>query len=270
MDLARELEFALGIAEEAGEMALKGFRTDVHRERKSDGTWVTEVDRAVESLLRRRIAESYPEHNILGEEEGLSAASGGPAVEGAPVWVLDPIDGTNNFMSGIPLWATLIALQVDDQSVLGVAHAARISETYSAVIGGGAFCNGEPISVSQNTELEDSAVLFASVQSFRENGLHDFFGHLMDLTWRSRGFGDFWGHMLVARGAAHIAIEPQLSIWDVAALEPIVSEAGGKLTTLSGAPFTHGASVLTTNGLLHEEVLELVRTHPADAAKATD
>ena len=191
-------------------------------------------------------------------------------MDGAPAWILDPIDGTNNFMSGIPLWATLIALQVEDRSVLGVAHAARIGETYSAAVGGGAFCNGEPISVSQNSEMEDAAVLFASVQSFRENGLQDFFGQLMDQTWRSRGFGDFWGHMLVARGAAHIAIEPQLSIWDVAALEPIVAEAGGKLTTLDGALFTHGASVLTTNGLLHEEVLDLVRAYPASATKATD
>jgi histidinol-phosphatase len=154
--------------------------------------------------------------------------------------------------------------------VLGVAHAARIDETYSARLGGGAFCNGEPISVSENTNIAEAAVMFASVQSFQENGLQDFFGRLMDQTWRSRGFGDFWGHMLVARGAAHIAIEPQLSIWDVAALEPIVSEAGGRLTTLDGAPFTHGQSALTTNGFLHDEVLDLARAHPASEDEATD
>lgn len=262
MDHSKELAFALDAARAGGELALRGFGTALDRERKSDGTWVTEVDKAVETLIRRRIADLYPDHNVLGEEEGLAAAGGGEAVEGAPTWIVDPIDGTNNFMSGIPLWATLIALQIEGRSVLGVAHAARLGETYSAALGAGAFCNGEPIVVSDTAELGDAAVMFASVQSFREHGLHDFFGELMDKTWRSRGFGDFWGHMLVARGAAHIAVEPQLSIWDVAALQPIVSEAGGKLTTLDGAPFTHGSSVLTTNGSLHDEVLRIAREFP--------
>lgn len=263
MEVSREFDLALRVAREAGDLALERFGSQLSPERKGDGTWVTEVDKAVESLIRDQIAESFPAHNILGEEEGLSAAGGGPPTDGAPVWVVDPIDGTNNYLSGIPLWATLIALRVDGRSVLGVAHAARLGETYDAYLGGGARCNGEPIHVSETNELADAAVFFASVQSFQENGLENFFAQLMDKTWRSRGFGDFWGHMLVARGAGHVAIEPQLSIWDVAALEPIVSEAGGKLTTLGGAPFTHGSSVLTTNGALHDEVLDLVRSHPA-------
>ncbi|MGI8407629.1 MAG: inositol monophosphatase family protein [Actinomycetota bacterium] len=262
MDYSAEFAFAVEVAKEGGERALRGFGTALAPERKSDGTWVTEVDKAVETLIRRRIADAYPNHNILGEEEGLTCAGGGQPIDGAPTWIVDPIDGTNNFMSGIPIWATLVALRVDDESVLGVVHAARLGETYEAVVGGGARCNGEPIEVSPTDELADAAVLFASVQSFPENGLQEFFAQLTERTWRSRGFGDFWGHMLVARGAAHIMIEPKLSLWDVAALEPIVSEAGGKLTTLDGAPFTHGSSALTTNAALHEKVLSLAKEFP--------
>ena len=196
---------------------------------------------------------------MLGEEEGLTAAGGGPAVDGAPTWVVDPIDGTNNFMGGIPIWATLVALSVDGEPVLGVAHAPALGETYEAARGAGARCNGAAISVDPVPALDRATVLFSSAKGWREAGLEDGFAELTSRAWRSRGLGDFWGHVLVARGAAHVMVEPDLSVWDVAALQPIVAEAGGKLTDLDGDPWTERGACITTNGPLHDEVLQLLR-----------
>ncbi|MDQ3953326.1 MAG: histidinol phosphatase [Actinomycetota bacterium] len=236
-------------------MALGHFRKQLQREQKPDGTWVTEADWAVEAQIRLRIARAFPDHNVLGEEEGLTAAGGGPPVDGAPTWIVDPIDGTNNYMAGIPIWATLVALAVDDEPVVGVAHAPALGETYDAATGAGARCNGERISVDALATLDRATVLFSSVESWRTAGL----GALTARAWRSRGFGDFWGHVLVARGAAHVMVEPDLSVWDVAALQPIVAEAGGKLTDLDGNPWRERGPCVTTNGALHDEVLALLR-----------
>lgn len=257
-DFSDELAFALDIAREAAAIALQSFGGRIDRNQKSDGTWVTEADKAVEAMLRSRISERFPDHNIHGEEEGLQAARGGEPVVGAPTWILDPIDGTNNFMSGIPIWATLVGLRHDDVSVLGVVHAPALGETYDAALGAGARCNGKDIHVDDMDSLQDATALFASVQSFNEEGMARFFKKLTDATWRSRGLGDFWGHMLVARGAAQIMVEPSLKLWDFAALEPIVHEAGGKLTTLEGGPCVNEGSCLSTNGVLHEDVIEMV------------
>lgn len=253
-----ELDAALAFARAGGAIALRHFRTQLQSRRKADGTWVTEADWAVEAQIRLRIARVFPGHNVLGEEEGLTAAGGGPPVEGAPTWVVDPIDGTNNYMAGIPIWATLIALRVGGRSVVGVAHAPALQETYDAATGAGARCNGEAISVDTTRSLDEATVLFASLAGWRAAGLAGGFDALARRAWRTRGFGDFWGHVLVARGAAHVMAEPELSIWDVAALEPIVAEAGGKLTGLGGGPWERGACI-TTNGPLHDEVLGLLR-----------
>ena len=240
------------------------FRKDPATSKKADGTWVTEADWAVEAQIRLRIARTFPDHNVLGEEEGLTAAGGGPAVEGAPTWIVDPIDGTHNYMVGIPVWATLVALQVEGRNVVGVAHAPALNETYDAAIGMGARMNDEPISVDDVSQLSDATVLTPGTQEFSEHGLAGFYAKLTHRCWRHRGFGDFWGHMLVARGAAHVMVEPELSVWDVAALEPIVTEAGGKVTTLEGEPWTQKGTCLTTNGALHDEILKLyAETRPA-------
>ncbi len=254
----QELDAALGVARAGGRIALRHFRTRLRSARKADGTWVTEADWAVEAQIRLRIARAFPGHNVLGEEEGLTAAGGGPPDEGAPTWVVDPIDGTNNYIAGIPIWATLVALRVDGRSVVGVAHAPALGETYDAAAGAGARCNGDAIVVDPKAALDESTVLFSSVRGWREAGLGDGFAQLTGRAWRSRGFGDFWGHVLVARGAAHVMAEPDLSLWDVAALEPIVAEAGGELTGLDVKPWESGACV-TTNGALHDEVLTLLR-----------
>ena len=257
-DYATELEAALELARAGGRIALAHFRTQLESRQKADGTWVTEADWAVEAQIRLRIARAFPDHNVLGEEEGLTAAGGGPPVEGAPTWVVDPIDGTNNYMAGIPIWATLVALRVDGRSVVGVAHAPALHETYEASLGGGARFNGEAIAVDRVSDLGGATVLFSGVGGWSEAGLGGGFTELTARARRTRGLGDFWGHVLVARGAAHVMAEPDLSVWDVAALQPIVAEAGGKLTGLDGDEWRRGPCV-TTNGPLHERVLELLR-----------
>ena len=256
-DHALELAFARELAELGGRIAMGHFGRDPQRERKDDGTWVTEADWAVEAQIRLRIARTYPDHNILGEEEGLTSAGGGAAVEGAPTWVIDPIDGTHNYMLGIPIWATLVGLQIDGMNVVGVAHAPALGETYDGAIGLGARCNDNAIKVDPIASLDQAHVLFGDEKHFKGTGLESFFEELTTTSWQARGFGDFWGHMLVARGAAHVMVEPELSLWDVAALEPIIVEAGGQLTHIDGAAWTEAGSCLTTCGTLHDEVVGL-------------
>ncbi len=256
-DLSTELQFARDLAELGGRLAMGHFQRDPERKQKADGTWVTEADWAVEAQIRVRIARTFPVHNILGEEEGLTGAGGGEPIAGAPTWVIDPIDGTHNYMLGIPIWATLVGLQVDDANVVGVAHAPALGETYDGARGLGARFNGKPIAVDPVTKIGDAHVVFGSEKGFGPAGLEGFFDELIGSCWRARGFGDFWGHMLVARGAAHIMVEPELSLWDVAALEPIINEAGGKMTHLDGSPWSESGSCLTTNGALHDEVVAL-------------
>ena len=256
-DLSRELSFAREVAELGGRIAMEHFGRGPERSRKEDGTWVTKADWAVEAQIRLRISRTFPDHNVLGEEEGLTSAGGGPAVEGAPTWIVDPIDGTHNYMLGIPIWATLIGLRIDGRHVVGVAHAPALNETYDGALGLGARCNGAKIQVDPIERLDDAHVLYGSEKGFGPTGLRSFFDELASRCWRLRGFGDFWGHMLVARGAAHVMVEPELSVWDVAALEPIVTEAGGRLTHLDGTKWGDGGSCLTTCGPLHDEIVEL-------------
>ncbi|HWL66512.1 MAG TPA: inositol monophosphatase family protein, partial [Actinomycetota bacterium] len=223
MSYRDELSFAIELARIGGRIALGHYGRDPKSEKKADGTWVTEADWAAEAQIRLRIARTFPDHNILGEEEGLTQAGGGPPLEGAPTWVIDPIDGTNNFIAGIPIWATLVGLQVDGSSVVGVAHAPVLGETYDGAIGHGARVNGTPIKVDAIDSLEQAMFVYADPAAFKAAGLTAFFDAMTASAWRSRGLGDFWGHMLVARGAAHVMVEPELSVWDVAALQPIVT-----------------------------------------------
>jgi histidinol-phosphatase len=260
LDFRRELQFARALAELGGRIALEHYRRDPRTERKEDGSWVTEADWKAEAQIRLRIARARPEHNVLGEEEGLSAAGGGPPAEGAPVWVVDPIDGTNNYLAGIPVWATLVALRIDDRSMVGVVHAPALGETYEAALGLGARFNGTSMAVDPLPALERATVLHGGDHFFFDEGLEGFHEALVRRSWRSRGFGDFWGHVLVARGAAHVMVEPQASLWDFAALQPIVAEAGGRMTHLDGSQLRGPGSCLTTNGALHDAVVELART----------
>jgi histidinol-phosphatase len=243
---------------------MEHYRREIEAKRKSDGSWVTEADWKVEAQIRLRIARTWPDHNVLGEEEGLTGAGGGEPVPGAPTWVIDPIDGTNNFMAGIPIWGTLVGLVESDRFVVGVANAPALGELYDAATGHGARMNGESIEVARIDDLERATVVFASEEYWDEAGAGDFFRKLTRSSNRSRGFGDFWGHMLVARGAAHVCVEPALRIWDYAALACIVTEAGGKATHLDGSPWQRRGSALTTCGTLHDQVAGLFRQRVAN------
>lgn len=258
-DRGEYLQFARELAEIGGRIALGHYRRDPETKLKDDGTWVTEADWKAEAQIRVRIARTYPEHNVLGEEEGLTAAGGGPPKDGAPTWVIDPIDETNNYIAGIPIWATLVGLRIDGVNVIGAVHAPALQESYDGGLGLGARLNGATISVDPLEDLSKATVLFADAGSFRVAGLDEFFDRLVHRAWRTRGFGGFWGHLLVARGAAHVMVEPQLRDWDVAALEPIVTEAGGRVTQIDGLPFTDGGTCLTSCGTFHDEVVRLSR-----------
>jgi histidinol-phosphatase len=259
VDHADALSFALDLARLGGRIALEHYLRDPATRTKDDGTLVSEADSAVEAEIRLRIARAFPDHNVLGEEEGLTAAGGGPPKPEAPTWIVDPIDGTNNYLAGIPIWATLIGFQINGIYSAGVAHAPALQETYDGAIGLGSRLNGTTIKVDAIDKLENATVLFADVRSFDDGGLKEFFDALTKSARRTRGLGEFWGHMLVAKGAAHVMVEPDLFVWDVAALIPIVAEAGGKLTPIDGTEWSERGSALTTCGSLHDEVVSLAR-----------
>ncbi len=247
------LQTALAITEETDALALRHFERGVRATSKPDGSPVTAADREVEALLRRRLDEAFPRYAVLGEEEG------GWLDPRAPTWVLDPIDATKNFVRGIPVWATLLALVVDGEPIVGVASAPAMGERWDAARGSGARRNGRAVAVSTVAALSDAHVMHGGLHWFRQvPGAWDMLGHLADRAWRTRGFGDFWMHLLVAGGMADVALERDLKPWDIAALECIVTEAGGRLTSWRGGPALTSGEALSTNGLLHEGLVELV------------
>jgi histidinol-phosphatase len=255
--LQADLELARELALLGGGIALEGYQRHPPATRKGDGSWVTEADIAAEQAIRARLAEARPDHNVLGEEHGLRSAAGGDAVAGRPTWVVDPIDGTHSYMIGIPLWATLVGLVVDAESVVGVCHAPILGETYEAAAGGGARMNGAPIAV-RSTPLDEAMVVSGGLRGMQERGIEAFYRELARAAWRVRGLGDFWGHMLVARGAAQVMVDPEVRTWDTTAVEVIVREAGGAITQLDGSPLADGDSCLTTCGEpLHGVVLAM-------------
>jgi histidinol-phosphatase len=248
-----DLRLALDLADLADAVTMERFRAgDLVVETKPDLTPVSEADRAVEQLLRKRIGEERPGHAVLGEEFGGDA-------DGATArWIIDPIDGTKNYVRGIPVYATLIALERDGILSVGVASAPALGRRWWAARGHGAFADGVPMRVSKVTRLEDAQLGHSSISTWAQHGLMGSFLELERRCWRGRGFGDFWTHMMVAEGAVDLAAEPEVSLWDVAAVQVIVEEAGGRFTNLAGVPRPDGGSAVSTNGLLHDEVLEIL------------
>jgi histidinol-phosphatase len=246
--LDAELAFANEVADRASEIAMGFFRGTFEVSIKPDSSPVTEADLAVEAMFREMVAARFPADAVIGEEGGAGAGA-------ERVWVIDPIDGTKNFADGVPIWATLLALQEGGRGVLGVASAPALGERYEAVAAGGARCNGRPIRVSDRGSLSDAFFLYSSVEAWLGGPHRSAFEDLVRRTRRNRGFGDFWAHLLVATGAADVMAEPELAVWDWAALKVIVEEAGGRVTSFDGSEPTDGSSVVTTNGLLHDEVL---------------
>jgi histidinol-phosphatase len=244
-----ELTFAQELADRADDISTSYFRGSFRVRQKQDGTPVTEADLAVEEALREALAKRFPGDAVLGEEHGL---------EGSPgrTWVLDPIDGTKNFAAGIQIFGTLIALLDHEAPVVGVVSAPALAERYCANRGGGATLNGNRIEVSAVSELSEAFLVWGDVSWAVENASSDLsFATLVRGAARTRAFGDFWGHMLVARGAADAMMEGSLHVWDWAALQVLVEEAGGRVTQLDGRPLVHGGSVLTSNGALHDKLL---------------
>lgn len=253
--LTAELAFAYELADLADAITSAAFGRH-HRgnaETKSDGTWVTDADRAVERALRDAIAERFPDHAVLGEEDGLT---GDPE---APRWVIDPIDATSNFVRGNPVFATLIGLQVGGEDALGVISAPALGHRWDGVVGVGAHRDGQPISVSTVADLADSEVSFGDLDWWRKDGRWDAVARLVDATDRVRSYGDFWAHCLVASGSTEIAAETAVSTWDLVAVRALVVAAGGVATDLDGVPTASGGNVLTSNGHVHKAALGLVQ-----------
>jgi histidinol-phosphatase len=228
-----DLRFALSLADTADALTLERFRAaDLHVEAKVDLSPVTDADRAVERVLRERVAGERDGEGVLGEEEGDDG--------GAVRWILDPIDGTRNFSRGVPVWATLIALERGGERVLGVVSAPALGRRWWAARGGGAFVNGEPIHVSEVATLETASVSCTFAADLARLEPH---------VWHARGLGDFWQHVLVAEGALDAAVDAPLALWDHAALEPVVEEAGGRTSTVNG-------QFVSSNGLVDEAVAQ--------------
>ncbi len=245
-----ELRFAHDLAGLADAITLPAFHRAKDVEHKADGTPVTRADRDAERAMRRAIAQHHPDHSVLGEEEGLH----GP--EDVPTWILDPIDGTKNFIRGIPVFATLVALAVDGRGVLAVISAPALDSRWDAVSNGPARQDGRQIRVSEVDDLAAAHVSFGGLGHFERRLTLEVVLRLARTTGRQRAFGDFWQHCLVASGGLEIAVEAEASRWDLAAPKVLVEAAGGRLTDLAGADTDAGGTALTTNGRLHEAALQ--------------
>ena len=220
---------------------------------KPDLTPVSDADRAAETAIRERLARARPDDGVLGEEFGETHGAGN-----GRRWVLDPIDGTKNFVRGIPVWGSLIALERDGEPAVGVVSAPALGRRWWAARGEGAYADGHPIRVSGVTRLADAQISYDSMVGFERYGLGPVALELERRCWRGRGLGDFWSHVLVAEGAVDIAVEPAVALWDVAPILVIVEEAGGRFTSITGERQADGGSALSTNGLLHDEVVRLL------------
>jgi histidinol-phosphatase len=249
-----DLELALTLADAADAITMARFRAnDLVVETKPDTTPVTEADRAVEAMLRERLGAARPGDAILGEEFGTVGDS-------SRRWIVDPIDGTMGYARGVPVWATLLALVEDGVVTAGVVSAPALGARWWAARGEGAWRDGTRVSVSHVHAVEDAQISYSSVRYFEQEGIGDEFLALAARCWRSRAFGDFWSHMLVADGSVDIAIEVGgLAVWDLAALQVVVEEAGGRLTDRQGVPGFDRGEAVTTNGRLHGEVLAALR-----------
>jgi histidinol-phosphatase len=253
MTIADDIGLALQMADQADALTLDRFGAlDLRVETKPDLTPVTDADESTEKLLRGLLSAHRPDDAVLGEEFG------GTAVFAGRQWVLDPIDGTKNFVRGVPVWSTLIALLEDGVPVVGVISAPALCRRWWAGAGEGAYTSfrgtSRRISVSGVASLDSASLSFSDlVTGWDERRSH--FVALTDVVWRVRGYGDFWSYCLLAEGAVDVVAEPEVKLWDLAPLDVLVREAGGRFSSLEGSPGPHGGSAVATNGLLHDDVL---------------
>ena len=249
-----DLRLAHVIADQVDALTMARFKAlDLHVETKPDNTPVSDADRAAEEQIRGQLARARGRDAILGEEFGSTG-------HGSRQWVVDPIDGTKNFIRGVPVWATLIALVDNNVPVVGVVSAPALGRRWWAAQGAGAWtgrslAQATRLKVSGVSDLADASFSYSSLTGWNERGLLPNLLELSETVWRTRGFGDFWSYMLVAEGAVDFAAEPELSLHDMAALVPIVLEAGGRFTSVEGVDGPFGSSAIASNGLLHDDVV---------------
>ncbi|MDS2171423.1 histidinol-phosphatase [Nesterenkonia sp. CL21] len=249
-----DLRLAHMIADSVDAQTMSFFQSmDFEVETKPDLTPVTEADRKAEETIRAQLSRVRGRDAVYGEEFGSSGS-------GPRRWVIDPIDGTKNFVRGVPVWATLIALVDHGEPVVGVVSAPALNRRWWAAACGGAYtgkslASARQLGVSKVSTLQDASFSYSSLTGWREIGrIHNFL-EMTDSVWRTRAYGDFWSYCMVAEGSVDVAAEPELELYDMAALVPIVTEAGGKFTSLDGEPGCSGGNALATNGLLHEAAL---------------
>jgi histidinol-phosphatase len=263
-DYHDDLRLAHVLADAADAATMARFKAlDLKIETKPDMTPVTEADKAAEDLIRSSLRRARPRDAMLGEEFGAEG-------QGARRWVIDPIDGTKNYVRGVPVWATLIALvergEGGDQPVMGVVSAPALGRRWWAAKGGGAY-TGRSLSsatrlhVSRVARLEDASFSYSSLSGWEDLGLLNGLLDLSRACWRTRAYGDFWSYMMVAEGTVDICAEPELSVWDMAAPAAVVQEAGGRFTGLDGRDGPHGGNAAASNGLLHEDLLGYLGTY---------
>jgi histidinol-phosphatase len=249
-----DLRLAHVLADDADSLTTNRFKAlDLHVVNKPDLTPVTDADKSVEEGIRRTLSRARPRDAVLGEEQGATGSSNRR-------WIVDPIDGTKNFVRGVPVWATLIALMIDDEVVVGCVSAPQLNRRWWASKGGGAWTgrsllNASPCRVSDVARLDDASLSYSSLSGWDERDRLDDFLALSRRCWRTRAYGDFWSYMLLAEGAVDLAAEPELKIYDMAALDVIVREAGGLFTSLDGTPGPLGGNALASNGRLHDQAL---------------
>jgi histidinol-phosphatase len=243
---------AIEAAQAAGRVALKYYRTGFEVSLKADDTPVTQADREAERTVVEVLSAVFPDHGFLGEELGAR----GPA---AVRWIIDPIDGTKNFIRRIPVWATLIALEEHGELTVGVIHNPVTGDLHAARRGGGAFANGERIHVSTIGDLGRASLIHAGLGLVRRTAHWDGFVRLLEVTERQRGFGDYLGYTLVAEGKAEVYAEVDIKPWDLAPCRILIEEAGGRFTDFAGQPSIYGGTALASNGELHDAALRTLR-----------
>ena len=240
------------IADAADAIALRYFRrTDLGVSTKANQTPVSEADLAIESATRRIVSARHPELGMLGEEEGETGST-------SERLILDPIDATRNFVRGIPVFATLIAVEVEREIVAGLVSAPALATRWHAERGGGAWSGGRRLSVSRISAWSEAQVFHGSLGGSEKSKWSPRVAEISARAHRDRGFGDFWQHVLVAEGAGEVALDPGVSAWDVAPLLVIVEEAGGRATTVEGERTIYGDSLVTSNGIMHDEAIRLL------------
>jgi len=246
------LDFAVEMSRQAGAITLEYFLRDPETSTKADGSFVTIADRNAESFMREQIRTAFPSDGILGEEEGELIGSSGRR------WILDPIDGTFAFVHGVPFYGVLIGLEVDNKMSLGVVNIPALNEMVYAATGRGCFWNGKPVQVSDTKRLEDALVLCTDFMACRRYGFEAATERVTTRAKTNRTWGDCYGYVLVATGRADVMLDPVMNLWDCAALQPILEEAGGTFTDWTGSVTASGGNAIATNGKLFDEVMKLV------------